>query len=405
MTLEEIRRRRQQLLDELNNNDNPVTEQRISEIETEIAELETTERSLVAAQNLETRRQNLLNSIASGTAGTVVRSANPAAPTPAAAPAQDREEDPTNSMEYRRAFRDYVQRGIPMPAELRQNQNTTTADAGPAIPMVVLDRIVEELGNYGMILPLVTHTAYKGGVTIPVASAKPVATFVAEGATSEKQKKTVTGNLTFAYHKLRCAISVTLETDTMAIPAFEQMLVRNISEAMAKALEQAIVSGTGTGEPKGIITETPVTGQAIEVTEINYATLISAEAALPQQYENGAVYVMTKKTFMGFIGMVDEAKQPIARVNYGIGGRPERSLLGRPVVLTDYLPNFASATNGKVFAFIFRMEDYMLNTNYAMTVKTYEDNDTEDKITKAVMLVDGKVVDKGSLVALKKKTT
>ena len=36
----------------------------------------------------------------------------------------------------------------------------------------------------------------------------------------------------------------------------------------------------------------------------------------------------------------------------------------------------------------------MLNTNYSMGVKKYEDNDTDDQITKGIMLVDGKVVDK-----------
>ena len=39
-----------------------------------------------------------------------------------------------------------------------------------------------------------------------------------------------------------------------------------------------------------------------------------------------------------------------------------------------------------------------------MTVSQYTDNDTEDKVTKAVMLVDGKVVDKNSLVTLTKKS-
>ena len=62
-----------------------------------------------------------------------------------------------------------------------------------------------------------------------------------------------------------------------------------------------------------------------------------------------------------------------------------------------------SLTAGKVFAFLFNFRDYTLNTNYAMTIKKYEDNDTEDTVTKAVMLVDGKVVDKNSLVTLAKK--
>jgi len=40
-----------------------------------------------------------------------------------------------------------------------------------------------------------------------------------------------------------------------------------------------------------------------------------------------------------------------------------------------------------------------------MTIKKYEDNDTDDQVTKAIMLVDGKVVDKNSLVTLVKKSS
>ena len=39
-----------------------------------------------------------------------------------------------------------------------------------------------------------------------------------------------------------------------------------------------------------------------------------------------------------------------------------------------------------------------------MTVKQYEDNDTDDQVTKAIMLVDGKTVDKNSLVTMTKKS-
>lgn len=62
----------------------------------------------------------------------------------------------------------------------------------------------------------------------------------------------------------------------------------------------------------------------------------------------------------------------------------------------------ASLTAGTVFGFLFNFKDYVLNTNYAMGVKKYEDNDTDDQVTKGIMLADGKVVDKNSLVTLKK---
>lgn len=317
------------------------------------------------------------------------------------------EEDILNSAEYRKAFMNHVVYGKSMPEEFRNaDQNTKTPDVGILIPTTVLEKIIEKMDSTGMILPLVTRTAYKGGVKIPTSTAKPVATWVAEGAGSDKQKKT-TGSIDFAYNKLRCAISVSLETDTMALAVFESTFIQNVTEAMTKALEQSILTGSGSGQPKGVLTETPEDGQALEITatgKLGYDTLITAEAALPLAYESGAVWLMTKKTFMAFVGMVDNNKQPIARVNYGIGGSPERTLLGRSVILNDYMESYAdSVTKSTLFAALFSPKDYVLNTNLSLTVKRYEDNDTDNQVTKAVMLVDGKVVDKSSLVTLTKK--
>jgi HK97 family phage major capsid protein len=188
----------------------------------------------------------------------------------------------------------------------------------------------------------------------------------------------------------------------MALAVFESTLINNVVEAMTKAIEQAIISGSGSGQPKGILTEIPVEGQTLDVAKIEYKTLVDAESALPLEYESNAVWVMTKKTFMGFVGMTDADGQPIARINYGISGKPERTLLGRPVILCNYIDSFATADSGEAFAFLFNFSDYVLNTNYQMGVKKYEDNETDDLVTKAIMIVDGKVIDLNSLVVLKK---
>ena len=156
-----------------------------------------------------------------------------------------------------------------------------------------------------------------------------------------------------------------------------------------------------------MLKETAPTGQALEIAadaDPTYKDLVAAEAALPLAYENGAVWNMTKKTFMKYVGMVDGNGQPIARVNYGINGKPERTLLGRKVVLNEYMTSIdATLSADTVVAFLFDWSDYMLNTNYAMRVKSYEDNDTEDQITKAVMICDGKAIDVNSLVTVTKK--
>jgi len=315
---------------------------------------------------------------------------------------KDKDED---ELEYRKAFMNFVLRGTPIPAELRDgDENTLTTETASVIPTILVNRIIEKMESIGMILPLVTKTNYKAGVKIPTSSVKPVATWVNEGASSNRQKKT-TSYVSFTHFKLRCEISMSMEVGTMALSAFEAAFVRQVSEAMVKAIEAKIVStADGTTSMKGILAETPATGQALTAKQLSFELLCNAEGALPQAYENGAVWCMTKKTFMSFIGMTDAEGQPIARINYGIGGKPERTLLGRTVVLCgDYMDSFSpTLQSGKIFAFLFNFSDYVVNTVYDMGIQRKQDWDTEDLLTKAVMSVDGKVIDKNSLVTIKK---
>lgn len=320
---------------------------------------------------------------------------------------QDETADMYDSIEYRKAFMNYVLNGTAIPTKFVNAAATTkTTDVGSVISPTVLNRIVEKMETTGTILPLVTKTAFAAGVTVPTSSVKPEATWVAEGTGSDTQKKT-TGQIDIKGYKLRCAISMTLETSVMSLQVFETVFVNSVSEAMVKAQEKSFITGSGTGQPKGVLTEAVADRQNIDLAvsaDPTYQTLVDAEAALPLAYENGAVWNMTKKTFMKFIGMVDTNKQPIARVNYGIDGKPERTLLGRRVVLNDYMTSLGAAiAKDTVVAFLFDWSDYMFNTNYNMVVKSYEDNDTEDQVTKAVMICDGKVIDKNSLVTITKK--
>jgi len=290
-----------------------------------------------------------------------------------------------DDLQYRNAFMNFVLRGTPIPAELRADANTTTGDVITVIPTQLVNQIIEKFDNVGMILPLITKTSYKAGVEIPTSTVKPVASWVSEGATSDRQKKT-TGKVVFSYFKLRCEISMSMEVGTMALSAFEAKFVENVAKAMVYAIEDAVINGTGSGQPKGILTESgaTVTGEA------SYAKLCECEGKVAEEYEAGSKWCMSKKTFMAFVGMTDQQGQPIARVNYGIGGKPEYILLGREVAVAPYV-----AENK---AFIYNFPDYILNTIYDMGISKKQDWDTEDLLTKAVMSVDGKAVDAGSLV-------
>ena len=296
-----------------------------------------------------------------------------------------KEEMEKQSLEYRSAFMEYVLKGTPIPTELRADANTLTGDVGSVIPTHLVNQIIEKFDNVGMILPLITKTSYKAGVEIPTSSVKPVATWVSEGAGSDRQKK-ATGKITFSYFKLRCEISMSMEVGTMALSAFEAKFVENVAKAMTYAVENAVINGTGSGQPKGILAETGATVNG----GATYEKLCEVEGAIPVEYETGAKWCMNKKTFMKFVAMVDQSGQPIARVNHGVAGKAERTLLGRDVVISPYV-----ADNK---AFVFDFADYILNTIYDMGISKKQDWETEDLLTKAVMSVDGKVVDAGSLV-------
>jgi HK97 family phage major capsid protein len=318
---------------------------------------------------------------------------------------QSTPEDKYSTTEYRIAFANFIANGKSIPAKFSNvDESTTTGDVSSVIPTTIIPRLVETLEKIGMIYPLVTQTNYKTGINIPTSTVKPVATRVAEGASSDRQKKT-TSYISFSKFKLRCEISWSMEVNEMTLPLFESAFVRQVSEAMIKKVEGEIIStNDGTTGCRGILAETPNTGQALTAKTLTYEKLVEIEAAIPEEYEGGAVWCMSKKTFMGFISMTDADGQPIARINYGIGGKPERTLLGRTVVTAgSYMPSFSSGlAAGTIFAFIFNFSDYVHNTVYDMGIQRKQDWDTEDMLTKAVMSDDGKVVDKGSLVTVTK---
>lgn len=329
--------------------------------------------------------------------------------------AKDEDDDVYSSIAYRKAFQQYMLNGK-MPEEYRASTKTTDSNVSTVIPENLVNRILEKFEQLGVIYNLVTKTSFPVGQTIPVDGVKPVATWVGEGEGSTPQGKTLGAAITFTHFKLRCEIRYTEEVATMTLPAFENLFVKQVSEAMLRSIEQAIVDGAGTACPQGILAvaanipeERKLTVAAGASNKLTYKLLCDAEAAIPVQYEGTAKWCMTKKTFMSFVAMTDSNGQPIARINYGINGKPERTLLGRDVVI--YVPqtgstlkNYEDAPSADaLFAFIVDFGDYVLNENYNLGIQHAIDWDNEDHKTKAVLACDGKLIVTDSLVTLTKK--
>lgn len=302
-----------------------------------------------------------------------------------------------DSIEYRKAFMDYVRTGV-MAEEFRSV--AMTADNAAVIPATTLNEIVTKLENYGQILSRVRRVAYPAGLVVPNSVTKLAATWQAEGASNDVQDMK-TGSVVFAAYQLRCAAGVSFQMDVKSLSAFESTLVKNVSEAMAIALETAIVNGTGVGQPTGILKATPVKTVTLAAAPA-YKDLIAMVKAIPAAYKSAASLIMNEGTALSLLGMIDTTGQPIAHVNYGLDGAPVYRILGKEVVCTDQLPDIDDAAAGATVALAFDLSKYLLNSAYDMDLVQYIDNPTRNKVYDSIMLADGKVVDANGLVFINK---
>lgn len=316
------------------------------------------------------------------------------------------------SEEYRKAFMEFVCRGTAIPAEYRNDAVTTTTDASAVIPTTILHELIKEVKIYGNLFDEVRKLNIKGGVNVPILSLKPTATWItADSGTKESdlQKLEAKTSVSFNYYGLECKVAQTLLVEVTALDMFENEFVKLATEAMAKALDIAIMNGDGSGEPLGITNDT-------RIPEGNVITLAPSEigswsvwkkkvfAKMKKAYRDGKFY-MSQATFDGYIdGMVDSVGQPIGRVNYGIDG-DERYRFGGKIVDTvedDVLKSFDDASANDVIAVFLKPSDYAFNSNMQMTTVKWTDHDTNTIKNKVILIGDGKLLDPYGVLIIKK---
>lgn len=330
--------------------------------------------------------------------------------------------DPFDTEEYRTAFMNFVCRGTPIPAELKGEKRddawTTTTDASAVIPTTILNEMVVEMKTYGNLYSRVRKLNVQGGVNIPILSLKPTAKWITAntGASeSDKQKVQANTSVSFSYYGLECKVAQTLLASVVTLDMFQQMFVPLAVEAIAKALDLAIISGTGStgNQPLGITNDTRVAaGQKVTISATDVTKWDEWKkqvfAKIKPAYRNGA-FIMAQGTFDGYIdGMVDSNGQPIGRVNYGIDGGETYRFGGKEVIIveSDIIKDWDSATGnastGDVVAVYVNLNDYAINSNLEMQTVKWTDHDTNEVCNKVIMICDGKLVDPNGVVIIKK---
>lgn len=326
--------------------------------------------------------------------------------------------DPTASLEYREAFRAYATKGTPIPAELRTGTAYTTGDTGAAIPVTVMNEVINTIRKrYGNLYNKVRKTSIPGGVEIPVGSLQASFRWITESTVSPRQKAGTMGTISFKYHQCECRIATSWLASLLTLSAFEAEITKQIAIAFLQAMDTAIVKGSGVGSPLGILNDTRITSDATKSIDMKAADMSDWKkwranffAKLPLGYRDGEFIfpLSTVETYLET--MSDDNNNPVFRqatglvVNDGDAVNPNGSFFGREISLVepDILPDFDTANDGDVIGIYWQPEEYMVNENFGFFLERYKDNETNEWVDKAIAVVDGKPVNPTGFYLIKK---
>jgi HK97 family phage major capsid protein len=163
-----------------------------------------------------------------------------------------------------------------------------------------------------------------------------VATWEGEGVTLAQQKPKLKEN-DFNLHRLKALVPVTDELDQDA-PALADWLTWRFTEAIRWKMNDAILNGTGTGMPLGILNAASTLSVTKEGSQtagtLLGANILKMYARLLSGSQQRAVWIANPDALVHLGSVELENGQPAYLANNGQGA-PGGYLMGRPVLFTE----------------------------------------------------------------------
>lgn len=317
----------------------------------------------------------------------------------------------TETVEYRTAFMKYVQTGEPIK---RAGEAISTTDAGSAIPITVMNDVINTVRKrYGNLYSKVRKISVQGGVEYPIGALSAKFKWINEKTVSPRQKAGELGKVVFNYHTGEIRVAQTFLANILTLSAFEAKLAEVIAIAYLEAMDYGIVNGSGNGCMTGILNDPRIT---------NNVTMTSAQindwkawrknffANLPLGYRGGE-FIFPVGTVDAYLETMSDANNnPIFRqatgleVNDGDAMNPNGRFFGRDISLVepDIIADFDTASAGDVIGVYWQPDEYAINENFGFTMRRYFDEETNEWVDKALVVVDGKVLNPNGFYLIKK---
>ena len=271
-------------------------------------------------------------------------------------------EELRSTEEYRKGFLKNLM-GKKLDETEERALTTGAASAGAAVPTATLDRIIDKLRQTSALFNRISVSYIPGNVNLVVADAKNSANWKTEGSDGTPEDDTVKSVQLNGYELIKL-VEISAAASAMTIDAFEQYIADEIGRQMAIAVENAILTGDGDGEPTGIlegITWTATENLVEHNGEITYDDLMDQLALLPTMYHPQSAFVMNRKTLFQQVRKIQtDDGMPIFA--YNPQDQAAMSILGYEVILDDYMPD------GEVL--LGEFTKYFMNFSQAPSIET-----------------------------------
>ena len=221
-------------------------------------------------------------------------------------------------------------------AEKRADAFNTLSTSAAVVPTSTLNEVVKQARGVNGLFNEIRLFSVPNNLSIPVGTPGDAASWHTEGAAVER-KNVTTAAVTFTGRELIKVLSMSAAVKRMDISAFERYITDELKAGIADAIGAAIVSGTGSGQPTGILSGVTWTVKnRIQTNALTADNLLAAIALLPAGYAAGAKFAMSTATLFGSIYPLKDGIGNYLFTDNERGG--VRRLFGFEIVLDDNIP-------------------------------------------------------------------
>lgn len=221
-------------------------------------------------------------------------------------------------------------------AEKRADAFNTLSTSAAVVPTATLNEVVKQARGVNGLFNEIRLFSVPNNLSVPVGTPGDAASWHTEGAAVER-KNVTTAAVTFTGRELIKVLSMSAAVKRMDISAFERYITDELKAGIADAIGAAIVSGTGSGQPTGILSGVTWTAKnRIQTNALTADNLLAAIALLPAGYAAGAKFAMSTAALFGSIYPLKDGIGNYLFTDNERGGM--RRLFGFEIVLDDNIP-------------------------------------------------------------------